>query len=317
MGNADARGDRTLIIGCGFIGSHLVEALARAGERPVVLTRSAPPEEIASLLGDGDLHVGDAADAEALQSALEGVGFVIFSAGGLLPAASERRPELDARLTLDPLASVLDVLGSHPQIELLYLSSGGTVYGEPERLPIDESHPTRPRGSYGKLRLRCEQEVERRRLRRGMRTRILRCSTVYGERQQPDRGQGAVVTFLHRIERGDPVDVYGTGESVRDYIYVGDVARACLDLRGREGGPAVLNLSSGRGTSLLELLSLVEVEVERAAKVVTHPARSFEVGRVMLDPSRLRQLIDFDPTPLAAGIARTHRWLQSAALEPV
>jgi UDP-glucose 4-epimerase len=317
MGNADARVDRTLVIGCGFIGSHLVEALARAGERPVVLTRSAPPEEVASLLGDGDLHLGDAADAEALRSALEGVGCVIFSAGGLLPAASERDPELDARLTLDPLASVLDALRSRPEIELLYISSGGTVYGEPQSLPVDESHPTRPRGSYGKLRLACEAAVERRRLSRGLRSRILRCATVYGERQRPDRGQGAVVTFLHRVERGEAIDFYGDGTSVRDYIYVGDVATACVEIRGRAGGPPVLNLSSGEGTSLRELLRLVEEELGQEATIVSHPGRGFEVGAVMLDPSRLQGLIEFRPTPLRAGIARTRQWLSSGVPESV
>jgi UDP-glucose 4-epimerase len=317
MGNADARGDRTLVIGCGFIGSHLVEALMRAGEQPVVLTRSAPHKEIASLLGDGDLHLGDAADAEAAQGALEGVGSVIFCAGGLMPAASEQEPARDARLTLDPLLAVLDAMEDRPGAELLYVSSGGTVYGEPERLPVDEGHPTRPRGSYGMLRLECERELERRRLDRGLRSRILRCATVYGEHQRPERGQGAVVTFLHRVERGEPVDLYGDGTSVRDYIYVGDVARACVEIRGLEGGPPVLNLSTGEGTSLRGLLRLVEEELGEEATVVSHPGRRFEVETVTLDPSRLQALIDFRPTPLRAGIARTHRWLSSGALESV
>ena len=107
----------------------------------------------------------------------------------------------------------------------------------------------------------------------GLRARILRCSTVYGERQRPDRGQGAVVTFLHRIERGEPVDLYGEGTTVRDYVYVGDVARACVELVGRTDGPPVLNVASGEGTSLLELLRLVEDELGRRAEVVEHPAR--------------------------------------------
>jgi UDP-glucose 4-epimerase len=310
-------GGRSLVIGCGFIGSRVVEMLAQGGEAPVVLTRSRPDDEIAALIGDGDLHIGDAADPQLLETALERVASVIFCAGGLMPAASEREPELDARLTLDPLIAVLDALRDCPDVELLYISSGGTVYGAPERLPVDESHPTTPRGSYGRLRLACEKEVEGRRIEHGRHSRILRCATVYGERQRPNRGQGAVATFLHRVGRGQPVDFYGEGTSVRDYIYVGDVARACIDIRGRPGGPAVLNLASGEGTSLLDLLRLVESEVNREAIVVPHPRRKFEVEAVTLDPSRLRRLIDFHPTPLKDGIARTHRWLSSNVLESV
>ena len=308
-------GRRTLVIGCGFIGSHIVERLAAAGRSPVVLTRSRPPEDVVALLGEGDLHLGDAADAERLAEALGGVGSVIYSAGGLLPAASERDPDLDARLTLEPLNAVLEALSRRPGIELIYISSGGTVYGEPERLPIDEDHPTRPLGAYGKLHLTCEAAVERRRGEDALRARILRCSTVYGERQRPDRGQGAVVTFLHRIERGEPIDLYGEGDTVRDYIYVGDVARACVELVGRTEGPAVLNLASGEGTSLRELLRLVEGQVGRQAKVVEHPRRSFEVRRVVLDPTRWTDLLGFAPTPLPLGVARTHEWLSSAVLE--
>jgi UDP-glucose 4-epimerase len=318
MANADAgheRGRRTLVVGCGFIGSHIVERLVSAGRSPVVLTRSRPPEDVAALLGDGDLHLGDAASAAALESALDGVGSVVYSAGGLLPAASERDPDLDARLTLEPLNAVLEALSPRPEIELIYISSGGTVYGEPERLPIGEDHPTRPVGSYGRLHLACEEAVERRRLDRGLRTRILRCSTVYGERQQPDRGQGAVVTFLHRVERGEPVDLYGAGTTVRDYIYVDDVARACVELSGRNDVPPILNLASGEGTSLLELLRLVEDRVGRQAKIVEHRQRPFEISQVVLDPSRIRRLISFDFTPLPLGIARTHDWLTSAVLE--
>jgi UDP-glucose 4-epimerase len=308
-------GHRTLVIGCGFIGSHVVERLVSAGRSPVVLTRSRPPEDVIAQLADGDLHLGAAADPQALESALDGVESVVYSAGGLLPAASERDPELDARLTLEPLHAVLEALSRRPGVELIYISSGGTVYGEPERLPIDEDHPTRPRGSYGKLHLACEAAIERRRAGDALRARILRCSTVYGERQWPDRGQGAVVTFLHRIERDDPVDLYGEGGTVRDYIYVDDVARACVDLIGRTEGPAVLNVASGEGTSLRDLLRMCEEQVGRQARVVEHPRRSFEVERVVLDPTRIAELIGLEPTRLEEGVARTHQWLSSAVLE--
>lgn len=307
----DAGSSRPLVIGCGFIGSHVVAELGAAGRPPVVLTRSQPVEEVAAAIAPGDLHLGDAGDTSLLERALEGVGDIVYCAGGLLPEASEREPERDEELTLAPLRAVLAALRARPEAKLTYVSSGGTVYGEPAEVPVGEGAPTRPIGSYGRLHVVCEEEIAAERERHGLRARVLRCATVYGEHQSPERGQGAVVTFLHRIKHGHPIDLYGGGATVRDYVYAGDVAAALVALLDRDDGAPVLNLGSGEGTSLLELLRLVEAEVGRPAEVRSHPERGFDVHRIVLDTSRLRELLDYRPTPLAAGIARTHAWVST------
>lgn len=305
------------MIGCGFIGSHIVEELVNASRPPVVLTRSYPDEAVAGLLADGDLQIGDAGERDVLERALDGVGHVIFSAGGLLPAASQENPELDERLTMAPVRTLLETLRSHPGVALTYLSSGGTVYGEPAEIPVDEDAPTEAFGAYGQLHLACEAEVMHHRHGFGLRARILRCSTVYGEHQSPNRGQGAIVTFLHRIERNEPIDLYGGGSSVRDYIYAGDVARYLVALIDRDDGSPILNVGSGEGTSLIDVLRLAERQVGREAEIVQHPERDFDVHRIVLDTRRLRQLVDQPPTPLKAGIERTHRWLRALAGEAI
>jgi UDP-glucose 4-epimerase len=299
---------RVLVIGCGFIGSNIVEELAAAGRAPVVLTRSRPEPEVAAKIDPADLIVGSAADAEVVERALEDVGHVIFSAGGLLPAASEEDPERDEELTLGPVRAVLAALRDRPGVGLTYLSSGGTVYGEPARTPVAEDAPTEPLGAYGRLHLRCESEVLAASDEHGLAARILRCATVYGEHQHPNRGQGAVVTFLHRIAHGEPIDLYGGGTTIRDYVYAGDVARAAIALIDREG-PAVINVGSGEGTSLIDLLRLVERQVGREAQVRQHGERGFEVHQIVLDTTLLHQTVDLEITDLTTGIARTHRWL--------
>jgi UDP-glucose 4-epimerase len=311
------QGTRALVIGSGFIGSHVVAELTARGCPPAVLTRSRPGSAVLSALQPDDLHVGDAADAEVLDEALEGIEHVAYCAGGLLPAASEQDPERDAELTLRPLHTVLEALLARPGICLTYISSGGTVYGDPATLPVPEDAPTRPLGSYGELHLVCEEAIERHRKDHGLQARILRCSTVYGEHQQPDRGQGAVVTFLHRIRHGQTIHLYGDGETTRDFVYAGDVARATVDLMGCDSGPAILNVGSGEGTSLLRLLRLAERQVGQPAMVEHHAERGFDVHRIVLDIHRLRSLIDFEPTPLDVGIARTHSWLTEQARERV
>jgi UDP-glucose 4-epimerase len=307
------QGTRALVIGGGFIGSHVIAELAARDRPPAVLTRSRPAEPILAAIGAAELHVGDTADPAALEAALDGVGQVVYCAGGLLPAASEEDPERDAELTLRPLRAVLAALRARPEVSLAYISSGGTVYGEPESTPVAETAATRPVGAYGRLHLACEEEIERHRAEHGLQARILRCATVYGENQQPDRGQGAVVTFLHRVEHNLPIDLYGGGTTVRDYVYAGDVARALVDLLDREPEPTVVNVGSGVGTSLAELMRMVEAQVGRPARIEPHPERSFDVHRIVLDTSRLSALVDFEPTPLRAGIARTHKWLAAAS----
>jgi UDP-glucose 4-epimerase len=277
-----------------------------------VLTRSSPADEVLAAIGPDNLHLGDAADAADLNAVLGEVRHVVYTAGGLLPAASEENPERDASLTLAPLRGVLEALRERPGVRLSYVSSGGTVYGQPERLPVSEEAPTRPLGTYGRLHLICEEEIERYRVEHSLPARILRCSTVYGEHQQPDRGQGAVATFLHRIERGKPIHLYGDGGTIRDYVYAGDVAKTLVRLIDRKDGPMVLNVGSGKGTSLRELLELVERETGRRATVEQRGERGFDVHAIVLDSSRLRAMLDFEPTPIEDGIARTHEWLKRA-----
>lgn len=309
------QGTKTLVIGCGFIGSRTVVELVAAGVPTAVLTRSRPSLAIADLVPETDLSLGDAGDPQVLEAALDDVGAVLFTAGGLLPAASELEPDRDAELTLKPLRAVLAALRSRPGTSFAYLSSGGTVYGEPDHNPVREDASLRPLSSYGRLHVQCETEVLRECEEHGLQGRILRCSTVYGEGQRPERGQGAIVTFLHRVATGIPVDLYGGGASVRDYVYVGDVARVLTALANRTDGPIVLNLGSGEGTSLAEVLALVEAEIGRPAEVIQHGVRDFEVERIVLDVSRLRALIPLDATPLSEGIDNTWEWLRSVTPE--
>lgn len=311
QGTKGRQGTRALVIGSGFIGSHVVAALAAKDRPPVVLTRSRRTNAVLAAVAPEDLHIGDAGDAGALETTLDEVDQVFYCAGGLLPAESEKDPERDAELTLRPLRTVLEALRSRPETTLIYISSGGTVYGEPQRIPVPETAPTEPRGRYGELHLECEGEIERHCEEHGLRARILRCATVYGEHQEPDRGQGAIVTFLHRIEHGKTIDLYGDGGTTRDYVYAGDVAAIAVELAGRDDVPPILNVGSGIGTSLLELLGLAERQVGREAVVERHPERGFDVHRIVLDIGRLQTLTGFEPTPLEAGIARTHGWLRA------
>lgn len=315
-----ARGGRVLVVGLGFIGTHVAAEIAATGESPRVLTRSAPSPDLVAGLGIDELIVGDASDPATTQGALDGVRHLVFCAGGLLPAHSAQDPERDAVLTLTPLHTVLNELRRRRDVGLTFISSGGTVYGDATTIPTPEDHPTRPTSSYGQIRVACEEAIERARREHGLSAAwILRCATVYGEHQQPDRGQGAVPTFLRHVQEDEPIVLFGDPGNARDYVYAGDVARVVAALIGRTDRPRVLNIGSGVGTSLDELVALVETQVGRTADVARRPSRPFDVHRSVLNIARLRELMDFRPTPLEEGVRRTHAWLfpEAAAVDRV
>lgn len=308
-GRANPTGSRVLVVGLGFIGTHVATRLAAIGTSIRVLTRSQPSSHLRARLDLDDVIVGDAADRAVVKRALDGVREVVYCAGGLLPAHSAQDPELDTRLTMTPLRTTLDVLRDRPGVGFIYVSSGGTVYGHPTTIPTPEDHPKRPVSSYGRIRVRSEEEIERHRRDYALRARILRCATVYGEHQEPDRGQGAVATFLRHVEEDRPIVLYGAPGNARDYLYAGDLATVVTALLDRDDGPSILNVGSGVGTSLDQLVALIEAEVGRSAEVDRRPPRPFDVHRIILDVARLQSLIDFRPTPLTEGVRRTHAWL--------
>lgn len=303
---AGASASHVLLVGCGFVGRHLAAGLAEAGHRVSVLSRGEPPEDVVRAVRADDVHLGDAADSHTLGAALAGVRHVVWCAGGLLPPDAEQDPMADELLTLGPLRTLTACLDPATGTSVTYISSGGTVYGNPGTSLVSEDAPTRPISAYGRVRLAAERLL----LESGLDVRVLRCANVYGEYQPADRSQGAVAVFMQRVRDGEEITLYGAGSTVRDFIYVGDVVAAAAELLGRRG-PRILNVGSGRGVSIRELLNLIERTIGRRALVVEHGARAFEVDHVVLDVSRLRALVPFEPVALSAGLART-----AAALAP-
>lgn len=250
------------------------------------------------------LITGDASNWLVLERVLTGIDEVVYCVGGLQPAGAELDPDRDAALMLGPLRGLVAALSDRPEIVLTYLSSGGAVYGNPKRLPVTEDEPPNPIGAYAAVRLAGERIVIRAHEAHGTPVRVLRCANVYGERQPVDRGQGAVGVFLDRISRGLPVELFGDGSVVRDYVHVGDIVEVIAHLLGLEPRSILMNVGSGQGTSLNELIALIEAATGQRAITVMRPARGFDVERVILDVTQMRRLLSVEPLGLRQGIAR-------------
>lgn len=295
----------SLVIGAGFVGTHLVRRLRADGAAVRVLTRSPLEGARRARLDGAELVIDDATVHGIVGQVLDGVEHVFYCAGGLMPAQSNLDPATDAALALPPLLRVLEELRERPGVRLTYLSSGGTVYGNPEVVPVAEDHPTEPQSSYGVMKLASEKYVLMYGRLYDIPVRVLRCSNIYGEFQPADRGQGFVAAALGRLRDGRPITLFGDGRNVRDFVYAPDVAAVMVALAARSGGPSLLNVGSGEGVEIRDLLSMLEEVTGTTAQIEWQPDRGLDVRQIVLDISALRRELDFVPTPLPTGIAAT------------
>lgn len=295
----------SLVIGAGFVGTHVVRRLRAEGAEVRVLTRSPLEGGRRSRLLGAELVIDDATVQGIVGEVLTDVDHVFYCAGGLMPAQSNLDPATDAALALPPLLRVLEELRARPGVRLTFLSSGGTVYGNPETVPVPESHPTEPQTSYGVMKLASEKYVLMYSRLYGIGVRILRCSNVYGAYQPADRGQGFVAAALARLRDGRPITLFGDGRNVRDFVYAPDVAGVMVALAALPGGPPLLNVGSGEGIEIRELLKLLEQVTGTTADIDWRPDRGLDVRRIVLDITALRRELDFTATPLPDGLAAT------------
>ena len=175
----------------------------------------------------------------------------------MLPAESVASPLADVLHTLTPLLHFLEHALKHPQLRLVFLSSGGAIYGNPTAMPVLESHSTDPISSYCVLKLTAEKYIQMYSHLYGVYARILRVANAYGPRQPLGRSQGVVGAFVDAALRDEPLRIFCTGRSVRDYIHVDYIALA-VQAAALTDGPEVVNVATGVRTSLLQLVDMLQ-----------------------------------------------------------
>lgn len=282
----------------------MVEKLSEAGNPVTALSLGEPPEELARVADR--IVIGDASDPEVLGETIGDATHVIWCAGGLMPREAELDPVRDRDLTLNPLRTLASLEPSLSEKSVTYVSSGGTVYGNPGREPVGEDHPASPIGAYGRNKLLAEEFLHVAAAQRGFKLRVLRCANVYGPNQPSDRGQGAVAVFGDRILNDREIEIFGDGGAFRDYVHVDDVVGATAMLWDKDG-PTILNCGSGRAVTIIGLIEALETALGRRARITRLPGRNFDVNGVVLDITRIQELIDFEPVDLPTGLRSGQR----------
>jgi UDP-glucose 4-epimerase len=251
-------------------------------------------------------------ETERLRQALLGVEVVFHLIGTTHPKTSNDDPVYDVESNVVGTLRILDTCVTVGVRRFVFNSSGGTVYGIPRSLPISEDHPTDPTCSYGITKLTIEKYLYLYHHLYGLDYIVLRTANAYGPGQHPGRGQGVVATFLERVARGQPIEVWGDGSVIRDYIHVDDVARALLMVAEQRPCDRVLNVGSGMGTALIDLIHLIRKVTGRDFEVRYAPGRPFDVPAVVLDTRRIQEQISWKPRmKLNDGLHSTWEWLQN------
>jgi UDP-glucose 4-epimerase len=300
--------------GAGFIGSHLADRLAEEGHRVRVFDRP-HVDRLPLFSPDGRFEVctGDFLNPQSLAPALRGTEIVFHLISTTLPKSSNENPFYDVETNVLGSLRLINLCREHGVRKLVYVSSGGTVYGPPRSLPVAESHPTDPICSYGIHKLAVEKYLQLAHRLHGLDYCILRPANLYGPRQRLDIAQGAVAVFLDRALRGEPIQIWGDGSVVRDYVYIDDAVEALLRAARHDGEPRIFNLGSGQGISLNELVDAIGSILGRRPKVQFGTPRALDVPTNVLDATlALRHLGWSATTPLEVGLQQTCEWLRCA-----
>jgi UDP-glucose 4-epimerase len=310
--------DRKILVtgGAGFIGSHIAEAYKARGHRVWVVDNLSTGKR--SNVGEGiELVEMDICDAglDDLFRDVGGFDLISHHAAQMDVRSSVEDPRNDARINIDGFLNVAECALKYETDRLVFVSSGGVVYGEPEHRPTPETAPKGPLSPYGVSKLTAENYLYYYANIYGLSYAALRYSNVYGPRQDPHGEAGVVAIFSNRIHAGDALTIYGDGEQTRDYVYVGDVVRANMLVSDAPlEAPTLLdnrayNVGTGIETSVNELAR----ELMRAAGTTVPlkhaPARPGELMHSCLDNTRIRSIGWAPQQALGDGLAATYTYI--------
>lgn len=282
--------------GNGFVGRAFVARLVASGHAVTVASRDGAAPPGANGLAGGLAALVDRPDL------LAEADVVCHLASATIPSSSMADPIADIDQNLGPLIALLEAMRATGNRRILFVSSGGAVYGVPDAVPIPEDHPRSPISHYGMGKKMMEDYLDFYAREHGFATAVIRPANPYGPGQGKVGQLGAVTTFFRLIEEGRQATLFGDGSTVRDFVHVDDLA--ALMLRVVEtGASGTWNCGGGVGTSLAELIGLIEAATGKVLAIDRQPARPFDPPAIVLDISRAREELGWVPqVALAKGI---------------
>jgi UDP-glucose 4-epimerase len=299
--------------GSGFIGSHLVDHLAPKNQHQITVY-DLYPRVFGSLPKSVQFIQGDLRDRALLRRTLvdHGIDILYHLAWADIHETSIKEPIQDLEVNLISSVAMLEACRETRVSRVVFISSGGAVYGLPRNLPITEDHPTNPISAYGITKLAVEMYLKMYSHLYGLDYVILRPSVPYGPRQNPRRRQGAVTVFIFRTIHKEPITIWGDGEIVRDFFYIEDLIKALVDAAEiSSAAKGTFNIGGTRGYSLNEVLQTIIDTLNIQPHVRYESGRKFDAPNIELDTHKAEQILDWHAkVSLPDGILMTAEWLK-------
>jgi len=300
--------------GTGFIGSHLVRGLTNSGKHEVTVFSTWKPSK-QQLASGANYILGNMGDSVLLEQMIKthDIEVVYHLAWNSIHETSLEDTAEDLETNLLGTVNLLEACRKNGVRRVIFMSSGGTVYGLPDALPVSERQATHPISAYGVTKLAAEKYLGLFQHIYGLETVVMRPSVPYGPGQDPRRRQGAIAVFIDRVLRSEPITVWGDGSSLRDYFYVGDMVDPLINaISIPADADNIFNLGGSEAYTLRELISNIENTLNLKVSVTFEPARNFDVPKLKLDCRRAQSIIGWRPaTGLKEGILLTEKWMRN------
>lgn len=295
--------------GAGFIASHVADGFIAAGHDVAVLDNLSTGFR-KNVPQNARFYQEDVRDASAIRQVMDDFRPDVVN---------HHAAQMDVRKSLDdPVYDAeCNILGSINVIReglrcgvkrMIYISTGGAVYGEPKSLPVSETHSINPECAYGISKHTVEHYLELYRLLEGLTYVVLRYPNVYGPRQNPHGEAGVNAIFIGLMLDGKTPTIFGDGEQVRDYVYISDIVRANVSALER-GDNQIINIGSGHGTSVNDIYRELCTILEWGTPACYAAARPGEIQRVYLDASKAKTVLNWQPAvSFSEGLRKTVDW---------
>lgn len=298
-----------VIGGNGFIGSHLIDHLLVEGHNIRVF--DVAYERYRKPLPKVDYRISTLENVQDLFEALLDIDIVFHLASVSVPSSSNIDNITDINKNLIPTLNILNLCVKLEIKRIVYFSSGGAIYGNPLTIPIHENHPLKPISSYGIIKATIEMYLFLYQSMHNIQPLIVRPSNPYGPRQGHYKAQGVISTFLRNLKMNEGVNVFGDGKSIKDYIYIKDLIDSCAKLTfSNEVG--IFNLGNGKGTSINEIIGLIEKTVGSKLIISYFEKQMYDVDQFVLDISKVENIVGkSEVTSMEDGIKKTWEWLKT------
>jgi UDP-glucose 4-epimerase len=297
--------------GAGFIGSHVVDRFVEDGHSVFVVDNLSTGSR-SNLNSEARFYEDDIRDSTRMEEVFAEVlpDYVNHHAAQMDVRKSIEEPLFDAESNILGSLNLIDLSKKLKVKKFTYVSTGGAVYGEPQQLPVGETHPVNPECQYGISKHTAEHYLYLYQLHYGLRSVVLRYPNVYGPRQNPKGEAGVVSIFVGKMIRGESPTIFGNGEQCRDYVYVGDIVDA-NHLAMTSDCTGIFNLGSGVATSVNQICEKLRKMTGFVGEVNSAPARTGEIFKIYLDATKARAELGWScTTDLDTGLAKTIEWFR-------